>query len=127
MSSSKKNQATVVSAERQHTIISGPLPPPELLQRYERLTPGAVEVILDMAQEEQRSRLKLNEATHATIDRDNKDERAAEKRGQWMAFTLVLVAIMAALLMSYWGNHVAGAILAGAPLASVLAKIITRK
>ncbi len=40
----------------------GPLPPPEVLDAYERISPGAPKVILEMAVNQQQHRLRLESA-----------------------------------------------------------------
>lgn len=44
------------AAESPEEPLRGPLPPPELLRRYDEAVPGAGERILDLAEEEQRKR-----------------------------------------------------------------------
>ncbi|MBR5998396.1 MAG: DUF2335 domain-containing protein [Deltaproteobacteria bacterium] len=107
--------------------ISGPVPSPEVLGAYEQMSPGAAKIILDMALKDQEVEHELRRALQATIERDNLAERAAEKRGQWLAFTLVCLSIGASVVLTYMGNKIAGWVLAGAPLATIATKIITRK
>lgn len=117
-------QTRLIAAQQ---TISGPLPAPEILRAYEDMTPGAAQIILDMALKDQEVDHELRRAMQATIDRDNLAERAAEKRGQWLAFFLLCAAIFSACLLALMGREIVGAVLAGAPVASVIAKIITRK
>ena len=44
---------------RQPTSFSGPLPPPEVLEKFERVSPGAAKIIVDMAKNQSEHRQGL--------------------------------------------------------------------
>lgn len=72
-----RGEATIESS------FTGPLPPAETYAQYENAYPGTAGRILDMADAEQKHR----------IDWENKSleyAAKAERRGQWMAFSLAL-------------------------------------
>lgn len=75
--------------ERLLLSYSGPLPPPHMLERYERLLPGAAARIFDMAENEQKHRHNWDTSSlQASV--------SSEKRGQYLgAATLVLLCVFA--------------------------------
>lgn len=79
-----RGEATIESS------FTGPLPPAETYAQYENAYPGTAGRILDMADAEQKHR----------IDWENKSleyAAKAERRGQWMAFSLALGCIAGAV------------------------------
>lgn len=122
-----QQEVTVSMTTSQSIITAGPLPSPEVLSAYEKACQGAAQEIIDMAKKEQAHRHTGEQKSTDAICANSLAERTAEKRGQWMAFTLVLFCLVGAIVASIFGNTIAGAILAGAPLASVITTLITRK
>ncbi len=59
MKPSKNNQQNSISFQ-QSTIFSGPIPHPEILSQYEKISPGFANRIIAMAEKEQDERIKLN-------------------------------------------------------------------
>lgn len=84
-------------AQFQQSTFSGPMPPPAVLEGYERLVHGAAERILVMAESDAKHQQEIEFAAL----------RAAEaeiKRGQFFAFIIGLTALgasMGALAMGY--------------------------
>ena len=92
---------------------SGPLPPPEALEQFERASPGAADRILGMAEQE--------EAHRHRQERDMlQSESSARARGQWMAFTLALVIILGGIWLIYKGKQWEGLVAVLAPLATLI-------
>lgn len=106
---------------------SSPLPSAQELQKYEFIQPGTVKMIFDMAEREQAERHWAQNFALETLRMDNVAERAAERRGQWMAFLLLWGCLLGAILLAFNGFTAPACILAGAPAASVLSTIITRR
>ena len=92
---------------------SGPLPPPEVVEHYERVHPGAAGVILGMAQKEQDSRLAIN-------SENSKEAVAYAQRGQWMAFSLALVAMGIGALVAHLGHPVVAGTIFGSVVLGVV-------
>jgi uncharacterized membrane protein len=85
-----RRKSQIVSAK-----FSGPIPPPDLLIKYEDATHGAASRIIAMAERQAKHRQNLETAIiHSSIRN--------EKTGMWLAFilTLVLVLIGAILIMN---------------------------
>ncbi|MDE7065147.1 MAG: DUF2335 domain-containing protein [Desulfovibrionaceae bacterium] len=109
------------------TTVYGPLPPPETLAAYEKLVPGTAKRILDMAQAEQETRHELARAGQISLEKHNAKEHRAVTRGQWLAFVLIFVCIAGSIYSAMRGHELTSLLLAGAPLASAISKLITRK
>ena len=76
-------------------VFVGPLPHPEILGRYEQISPGAAKRIISMAEKQSHHRQSL-EAKLVDSNISN------EKTGMWLAFlvTIALILIGAILLMN---------------------------
>ena len=94
-SGSKSNQNQSELSFRKEQIFSGPVPPPEVLEKYEQIQPGFAERLLKMAEKEQESRIESQQKAFdaekelATFELNN------YKRGQ--IFALVSVFLVVAL------------------------------
>lgn len=87
----------------------GAMPDPMILEKYEQILPGSAERIIYMTEQQMNHRHK----TEQDIVRANIE---AQRRGQWMAFTLGAVVLGLGGWLSYLGQNVgaAGAFLAAA-------------
>jgi len=93
---------------------SGPLPPPEALEHYNRILPGAADRLLTMAEGQTRHRQGLeNRALHAKV--------WSERIGQVMAFILSMVALLGSLWLMSNGMWQAGF---GVLLTTVIALVV---
>lgn len=61
----------------------GPLPPPEILEKFDALVPGSAEKIISWVSDESEHRRALEKQTLFTF-------AAGDRRGTWMAFTLAM-------------------------------------
>jgi uncharacterized membrane protein len=76
---------TVVHQEE--TIISGPLPSPEIIAGYEKVLPGAADRIIRMAENEQSNRFKY-------LNRVTMFQAGLTLIGQLFAFAVVLISVI---------------------------------
>ena len=84
----------------------GPLPPPAVLERYDRLLPGAAERILRMAEKEQAAgRDFAIEVLRATA--------TETRRGQYLAFAAVWAALGVTAYLGYLGHTFAASVVGG--------------
>jgi len=91
-----------LSVEERHSIkYQAPLPPPAMLEHYERVLPGSADRILRMAEQQSAHRQDL-EARKLRSDIRN------ESMGQILAFTLALVGLLGGLFLAYEGKSLAG-------------------
>lgn len=92
--SREPQQRQVVAAQR--TEWSGPLPPPDVLERFDQVIPGGAARILQMAESEQSHRISFEQsALKAAI--------ADKKRGQFFGGTIGILAILGAVAAVYLG------------------------
>ena len=97
---------------------SGPIPPPSILEGYERLLPGAADRILSMAEKEQQHRHQLEKD-------ESVDNRLTVKRGAIFAFIITLSVVACGTYVIAIGKSGAGiAVILGA-LASLVSAFIT--
>ena len=99
------------------TLHSGPLPPPETVERYELVLPGAFDRILTMAEQDQRNEFELSRSGW----------RFAHW-GQFFGFVSVLIIIIpyfAVLVFTIWLDNFAmfGAVLGAGVLAGLPALV----
>ena len=91
---------------------SGPLPPPELLARYNDVVPNGAERIIKMAENQQTHRQDLERTVvHGNVQ--------SERRGQWMGLTISVVVLAAGVYLAAIGRQAAGGAIAVADLATL--------
>ncbi|MBQ9345425.1 MAG: DUF2335 domain-containing protein [Kiritimatiellae bacterium] len=95
------------------TYHSGPLPPAEELERYGACVPGGAERIFAMAEAQSSTRLRLETSIVET-------KNSLLRRGQIFGFVLGLVGIVSGAWVIIEGHSVAGTILSGSSLASLV-------
>ena len=91
----------------------GPLPPPEILRRFDEVVPGAAERIIRMAEEQFAHRTTLEKKV---IDSDI----SRSKWGQILGFMIAVVGLGVSALVTIYGNQWAGAVIGGGTLASLV-------
>lgn len=100
----QNSQSLQVTA--QHVEFQGPIPPPEILSKYDLVQPGFAERIVKMAEAEQQHR--------HTIETTVVSESFVEaKRGQLYGLLIGIIAIIAGALASVAGAPIPGAIIGG--------------
>lgn len=97
----------------QHSSFSGPLPPPEVLKRFDEIVPGSAERIIKMAEGQFAHRTELE---RKVIDSDI----ARSRLGQILGFIIAIVGLTVALIAILYGKQWAGSIIGGATLASLV-------
>lgn len=98
--------------------ISGPLPPPQVLEEYNRISPGAADRIISMAENEQKF---SHDTTHAAIQ----EERESARRGQNLGIVCVLSAFVTAIILAALQAYAAASILLGTTVAALAAVFVT--
>lgn len=85
---------------------SGPIPHPDILEKYYRLDPGAAKLIIENGVKESEHRRNLeNEAVRYTA-RDT-------ARRDWMGFIIGIIIISVGALLIYTGHTITGTVLSG--------------
>jgi len=83
------------------SMMSGPLPPPQTLERYDKVVPGGAERIVGWVEEQSSHRQTLE---RLRLEGD----LANERRGQWFALTITLATLGASAFLIQQGNDVSG-------------------
>jgi len=116
MSEDLQNQHNPNSAFVKQTSMqafSGPLPPPEILKRFDEVVPGAAERIIKMAEEQSAHRKELEKKV---IESDI----SRSKWGQILGFVIAIVGLAVSALVAIYGSAVAGGIIGVGTLASLV-------
>lgn len=88
-------EAVSVTQEFTVSAFSGPIPPADVLARYEAVCPGAADRIIGMAERQSRHRQEMERAA-LVIESD------ASKRGTHCGLAACLAALAVAALLGYW-------------------------
>ena len=109
-----------VQAQIAMTAWNAPLPPPEMLIRYNDAFPGCAERIVNNAERQSEHRQILEKDTiTGNLQR--------EKTGQWMAFVLSLVILIGGFVLIYMNKSVLGTIFIGSRYCSISWNFFIRK
>jgi uncharacterized membrane protein len=95
-----------------HAYFRGPLPPPSVVEAFERAHPGAAERIFAMAEETLRIRHRMDESALLSAIR-------SEARGQWFAFLVLMVGMGLDGWLASSGHDSAGLLSMLIPLGTV--------
>ncbi len=112
-SSNNTTKGVVVHQQSQSVSFSGPLPPPEILQKFNEVVPGAAERIIKMAEEQSVHRRALEKKV---IDSDI----ARSKYGQILGFVIAIAGLVVAALIAIYGNAIAGGAIGVSTLVSLV-------
>jgi uncharacterized membrane protein len=94
-----------------------PFPPPEAVERYEAILPGAFDRILRMNEE-------LQAANIASAERAQAYMRGDMRRGHWLGFVLSLAALAGALACVKLGAPVVAGVFLALPVMSVAKALV---
>lgn len=107
------DRSNSVIVQQRSVSFSGPLPPPEILQKFNEVVPGSAERIIKMAEEQSVHRRALEKKV---IDSDI----AGSKLGQILGFIIAIAGLVVALLTAIFGNAIAGGFIGVGTLASLV-------
>ena len=109
--SRKQSPAKAVKEVVVSRASSGPLPDPDVFQRYEEILPGAAERILAMAEANAAARREAQqrdlEATIAAVNR----QIDRQTRGQWLGFGISILALFVTLVALLTGHPATAGVL----------------
>ena len=101
----------------QSASFEGSMPPPAILEGYERLVPGAAERILAMAESDTKHQHAIEfSALHAA--------EGEVKRGQIFAFIIGLAALLASMFALYMGSPAVAGIIGGTTVVGLVSVFI---
>ena len=108
----------------QGASFSGPIPPPAILQEYNRITPGLAERIVSMAEKEA---LHRHEIEHKALTADISDQNkmfSEARLGQICGFIIGLAAIIAGVYTATNGAQWPGGIIGGGGIIGLVSVFI---
>lgn len=109
-------------------MFSGPLPPPDVLDRYNDTVPNGADRLFSMVEKEQDHRLAMKGKLVECQITDIAAARAQTGRGQVFGLTLGLSIIAAGIVMTYRNHATPGAaVITGTLAAGVSVFVIGRK
>lgn len=103
---------------------SGPLPDPQTFSVYERITPGAGDRILKMAENEQAHRHKVEMLLAEATARDTAEERREIRRSQWLAWFVAILIICIGAWLIHNGNPISGSLITGGTLLGIVSAFL---
>lgn len=118
--SNKPTQKHTTNVSMVSQEFSGPLPPPAVLDDYNRVVPSAAEKIIAMAEKEQEHRIK---AEQMMIEGEIKQA----KRGQIMGFIIALLLTATAIYLAVIGLTSLSAIIFSVTLIGVATIFVLNK
>jgi uncharacterized membrane protein len=118
---SREQKAHLSIQRTQTTNWSGPLPPPEHLQRFDDIVPGGAERIFQMTEQEHQHRMLMERTGLKAAIREN-------MFGKALGVLISLAAIAAAFwLAMHGGSPIVATALVGLPIAAVVQAIVGGK
>jgi uncharacterized membrane protein len=112
-----KPQSELLRVTAAKSSFSGPLPPPEILEKYEQIYPGAAKIILDAFQDQGKHRQALERAVVRQGARDS-------LVGLIFAFIIGITTILTGGYCIIIGQPFAGAFLGGSGLSGLVGTFI---
>jgi len=109
----QQNNRTMLVQQTSVQSFSGPLPPPEVLKRFDEIVPGAAERIIKMAEAQSEHRKDLEKKV---IESDI----SRSKWGQILGFIISITGLIVSGFISIYGNAIVGGIVSVSMLASLV-------
>jgi uncharacterized membrane protein len=81
----------------QQQLWQGPYPPPEAVERYDKVHPGAFARILTMAENMQAAQVEQSKIALTNAHSDT-------RRAHWLGFSVGALALIGAVVIGLWGN-----------------------
>lgn len=110
-----KRNGAIISAEW-----SGPVPPPNILEAYDRLVPGSAEKIINNWTAESEHRRQMDRRVIAIEERDR-------PRSRYLAFIFSIIALVTTIVLGFLGQEIAASIVGGGTLVGVVAAFLSAR
>lgn len=91
----------------------GPIPPPQILEGYERVCPGAASRIIEMAEQQGSNRRLIEQSLAASSQEEMRLGFREARTGQFCAVIVALAFIVAGAYVAITGHPWPGALLGG--------------
>lgn len=105
---------------------SGPVPPPEIMEKLDKILPGSAERIFIMAEKEQEAVIADREQTQNREDRRLKNAYTENLTALWMAFIICLVFVGCGTYLVINGHENTGLALLGTTLVAIISSFLYR-
>jgi uncharacterized membrane protein len=105
-------------------ISSGPLPSPEILGLYERVSPGLAAVIVASFEAQYKHRQDIERVSINGDIQAMQLQNRNHARGQWLGFIITMFGLSLGSALVYLGHDWAGGTIAAGGLASVVAAFL---
>ncbi len=99
---------------------SGPLPPPEILVKYNEVLPGAAERIVAMAEKQQSHRQDLERKLVFS-------NAESQVRGSYLGFVVCMTVVLGGFYLLYLGRQITGIIAVVTPLIGLVSVFVYGK
>ncbi len=114
-----EQRSVIIQAMRRESF-SGPIPHPEILQKYEEVQHGFAERIVSMAEHQLDHRIKCeNKVVDGSV--------SESKRGQWIGFCVAVLFLLAATALGLTGHDWLGGVLGGGTLVALVTVFVQTK
>ncbi len=94
-------------------FFSGPLPHPEILEKFNEIVPGSAERILKMAEDQSHHRRELERKVITS-------DISRSKWGQILGFIIAICGLLVSAFIAIYGNAIAGGIIGVGTLVSLV-------
>jgi len=111
----------------QSTTFSGPLPPPEILDGYNRIVPNAAERIIAVFESEVKHRHDLEQQQVTIEKKDRSQINILMLLGQIMGFLLALAFIGSGTFLIFHDKQVSGTIVSATAMVGIITAFLKKK
>lgn len=116
---------SLIEATRTFETFSGPVPHPDLLERYERVVPGAAREFLDAVREERLHRYRGDDIEREMLKRLAEAEIRNSRLGLVFGFVIGMTGLIVACICALTDHEMTAAIVAGVDLLALVAVFVT--
>ncbi len=108
-------------------MYSGPIPPPEFMEKYEKIHPGFADRILKLTEIEGSHRRELEIRNLAAQIEHEKRFDCEVKLGQVFAFTIAITAILTGAYTAMKGHELSGAFISALGIGGIVTAFLNAR
>lgn len=120
LSTEERIQVLQIIEQNTLRLFSGPIPPPDILEKYEKIFPGIADRVIKLTENQSSHRQEIEKFVI-------KSQQQQSGRGQIFAFVLAIVALIISLVATLCGYQTVGSIIGGSTVVSLVIVFITGK
>lgn len=113
----KYAQLLLIQASRIQSSYSSPLPPPEIIERYEKILQGSADRILTMTEKQSEHRRELEKSV---VEADIK----SSKTGLWLAGSVTTIIILCATYLAINNHEATASVMVGTTIVALSTNFI---